>query len=105
MNKKLNLLKVSLHYVIIEKMINVPPWSIQAKKMIHDQKKKTVYYDNAVIKVYDFPIFFLPKLSHPDPTVDRRSGFLIPSFSDSKNLGSGLIFLIFGLRIKIKILL
>jgi len=66
-----------------------PPWSIQANKMIHDQKRKTVYYDNAVIKVYDFPILFLPKLSHPDPTVDRRSGFLIPSFSDSKNLGAG----------------
>ena len=58
--------------------------------MTHDKKKKTIYYDNAVIKVYDLPIFFLPKLSHPDPTVDRRSGFLTPSFSDSKNLGSGL---------------
>ena len=29
----------------------------------------------------------MPKLSHPDPSVDRRSGFLVPSFSDSKNLG------------------
>ncbi len=66
-----------------------PPWSIQANEMLHDQKKKTVYYDNAVIKIYDIPILFLPKLSHPDPTVDRRSGFLIPSFSDSKNLGAG----------------
>jgi len=67
-----------------------PPWSLQAKQMLHDKKKKTIYYDNAVIKVYDFPILFLPKLSHPDPTVDRRSGFLVPSFSDSKNLGEGL---------------
>ena len=66
-----------------------PPWSLQAKKMSHDKKKKTIYYDNAVIKVYDFPIFYLPMLSHPDPTVDRRSGFLPPTFSTSKNLGSG----------------
>ena len=66
-----------------------PPWSLQASKMFHDKKKKTIYYDNAVIKVYDLPIFYLPKLSHPDPTVKRRSGFLPPSFSDSKNLGSG----------------
>ena len=66
-----------------------PPWSVQAKKMVHDKKSKTIYYDNAVIKVYDLPIFFLPKLSHPDPSVDRRSGFLPPSFSDSKNLGAG----------------
>ena len=51
--------------------------------------KKTIYYDNAVIKVYDIPIFYLPRLSHPDPTVDRRSGFLPASLSDSKNLGAG----------------
>ncbi len=67
-----------------------PPWTIQASKMLHDNKKKTIYYDNAIIKVYNIPIFYLPKLSHPDPTVDRRSGFLAPSFSDTKNLGSGI---------------
>ena len=66
-----------------------PPWTIQASKMTHDNKKKTIYYDNAIIKVYDVPIFFLPKLAHPDPSVDRRSGFLPPSFTDSKNLGFG----------------
>ena len=65
-----------------------PPWTMEAKEMSHDQSKKTIYYDNAVIKLYDFPIFYLPKLSHPDPSVDRRSGFLPPSFSDSKNLGA-----------------
>ena len=66
-----------------------PPWTIQASEMLHDHKKKTIYYDNAVIKVYDIPIFYFPKLSHPDPTVNRRSGFLPPSFSDTKNLGAG----------------
>ena len=66
-----------------------PPWTMVAREMKHDQSKKTIYYDNAVIKLYDFPIFYLPKLSHPDPSVDRRSGFLPPSFSDSKNLGAG----------------
>ena len=67
-----------------------PPWTIQASKMLHDSKKKTIYYDNALIKVYDLPIFYFPKISHPDPTVDRRSGFLTPSISDSKNLGLGI---------------
>ena len=56
--------------------------------MMHDSKTKTIYYDNAIIKVYDIPIFYLPYLSHPDPSVDRRSGFLPPSYSDTKNLGS-----------------
>ncbi len=67
-----------------------PPWTVRATKMFHDSKKKTIYYDNAVIKVYNLPIFYSPKLSHPDPSVDRRSGFLVPSISDSRNLGFGL---------------
>ena len=67
-----------------------PPWTVQSSRMRHNKKNKTIYYDNAVIKVYDLPIFYLPRLSHPDPSVDRRSGFLPPSFSDSKNLGAGL---------------
>ena len=64
-----------------------PPWNIQAKKMLHDSKKKTIYYDHALTKIYNIP-FSHSKLSHPDPSVKRRSGFLTPSFSDTKNLGS-----------------
>jgi LPS-assembly protein len=67
-----------------------PPWVIQSKKMLHDNKKKTIYYENAIIKVYNVPIFFFPRLSHPDPTVSRRSGFLPPTLYDTKNLGTGI---------------
>ena len=67
-----------------------PPWTIQASQILHDNKKKTIYYDNAVIKVYNIPIFYLPKLSHPDPSVKRRTGFLSPTLNDTKNLGLGL---------------
>ncbi|MDC1092674.1 LPS export ABC transporter periplasmic protein LptC [Pelagibacteraceae bacterium] len=64
-----------------------PPWSIQSDKILHDNIKKTIYYDNAVIKIYDVPIFYLPRFSHPDPSVKRKSGFLNPSFLNSSNLG------------------
>ena len=64
-----------------------PPWTMQSSKMLHDNKSKTIYYNNAILKVYNIPIFYFPKLSHPDPSVKRRSGFLVPSFNDSKNLG------------------
>ena len=67
-----------------------PPWELRAGKMTHDKIKKTIYYDNAVIKLYNIPIFYLPKISHPDPTVKRRSGLLIPAYSDTKNLGSAI---------------
>ncbi len=67
-----------------------PPWSIQSTKMLHDNIKKTIYYNNALVKVYNIPVFYFPRLSHPDPTVDRRSGFLPPAISDTKNLGSSI---------------
>ena len=66
-----------------------PPWSIQSTKILHDNKKKTIYYDNALIKVYDIPIFYFPRFSHPDPSVDLRSGFLPASIMSTKNLGEG----------------
>ena len=80
-----------------------PPWELLASKMIHDNKKKTIYYDNAIVKVYNVPIFYIPKLSHPDPTVDRRSGFLNPSFSETKNLGSNVNIPYFLILVRIKI--
>ena len=67
-----------------------PPWTLQSKKIEHDLAKKTIYYKNVVLKIYDFPIFYSPKFSHPDPTVKRRSGLLAPSFSGSTTLGTGL---------------
>ena len=66
-----------------------PPWSLKAKKIVHDKVKKTIYYEHATLKVYDIPIFYFPKFFHPDPTVKRQSGFLSPFFSDSTNIGSG----------------
>ena len=61
-----------------------------ANEIRHDNIQKTIYYKNAIIRVYNVPIFYSPILSYPDPTVKRRSGFLIPSYTDTKNLGSGI---------------
>ena len=46
MNRLVNLTKVYLLCASIEKE-KCPPWTLQATKMIHDNKK-TIYYDNAV---------------------------------------------------------
>ena len=66
-----------------------PPWAIRAKSIEHNKAKKTVYYKDAVMKIYDFPVFYFPKFFHPDPTVKRQSGFLVPSFSDNSMVGFG----------------
>ena len=67
-----------------------PPWSIQAKKIRHDKKKKQLIYDNAVLKIYDFPVLYFPKFFHPDPSVKRQSGILKPEINSSDTLGSSL---------------
>ena len=67
---------------------NCPPWAITSKQIIHDKDKKEIHYKNAWLKLYNIPVLYFPKFFHPDPTVDRKSGFLIPSFGDSKKLGS-----------------
>ena len=60
---------------------------IRANEIRHNSAKKTIYYDTAVLKVYDFPIFYFPKFFHPGPTVNRRSGFLFPTLKDNNTVG------------------
>ena len=55
------------------------------------------------LKFIMFQFFIFQKLSHPDPTVDRRSGFLPPSFSETKNLGSNVNIPYFLILVQIKI--
>ena len=65
-----------------------PPWVIEAKEIKHDKNKKILNYENAVLKLYNFPIFYFPKFFHPDPTVTRQSGLLRPVVNASNILGS-----------------
>ena len=51
-------------------------------KIKHDKNKKQLIYENSLLKLYDVPIFYFPKFFHPDPTVERQSGFLIPRLNN-----------------------
>ena len=65
-----------------------PPWSLKSKKIIHDIDKKIITYDKSTLQLYDVPVFYFPKFFHPDPTVKRQSGFLIPSLVNSSKTGT-----------------
>tara|TARA_Y100000591_G_scaffold333017_1_gene373095 strand:+ start:899 stop:3259 length:2361 start_codon:yes stop_codon:yes gene_type:complete len=67
-----------------------PPWEMSADEIKHDKQKKTIYYKNASLKIYDKKVFYFPKFFHPDPTVKRQSGFLIPRFQDNSTSGLSL---------------
>ena len=93
-----NSITVSEDETIIKKSIfttckksdKCPPWQMSAKEIRHDKKSKTINYKNAFLKIYDVPVFYFPKFFHPDPSVTRQSGFLIPKIQDSSSLGAAL---------------
>ena len=67
-----------------------PLWQLKAKRIKHDAENKNVYYNHAFLELKGVPVFYTPFLSHPDPTVKRRSGFLIPNIASSSYLGAAI---------------
>ena len=67
----------------------VPLWQIRAARVVHDQEERQLYFDDAQIRLLDVPVFWLPRLRLPDPTLDRARGFLFPTFTSSTLLGFG----------------
>ena len=65
-----------------------PPWSLKSKKITHDINNKIISYDKSILQLYDVPIFYFPKFFHPDPSVKRQSGFLIPTLINSSKNGT-----------------
>lgn len=55
-----------------------PTWSIQAEKVVQDEGLRAILYRNALFRVGGVPVLWLPVFAHPDPTVERASGFLTP---------------------------
>ncbi|MDC3144104.1 hypothetical protein OA527_03700 [Pelagibacteraceae bacterium] len=66
---------------------NCPGWKLNANKVIHDETKQTIYYQNATLSILNFPVLYTPYFSHPDPSVNKRSGFLMPSITSDNILG------------------
>ncbi len=75
-------------FTTCKKRDGCPPWQLTSEKIRHDKKKKIINYENALLRVYNVPVMYFPKFFHPDPTVKRQSGFLIPSFNNSNNTSS-----------------
>jgi LPS-assembly protein len=66
-----------------------PFWQIRSKRVIHDELEKQLYFENARLEVLGLPIFYAPLLRLPDPTVDRATGLLTPTFLTSDILKFG----------------
>lgn len=70
-----------------ENPTRAPLWQLKARHVTHDDTTKDISYRDAVMELYGVPIFYTPYISHPDPTVRRRTGFLTPTIGSDSRLG------------------
>ena len=66
-----------------------PLWQVKGARIIHDQTDKMLYFENAQLEFFGVPMAYLPYFSTPDPTVKRKTGFLMPAISTYTPFGYG----------------
>jgi LPS-assembly protein len=64
-----------------------PLWQVKAARIIHNESEKMMYFEDASIEFFGVPLAWVPFFSAPDPTVKRKTGFLMPVFSTSSAYG------------------
>ncbi len=67
-----------------------PFWQVRATKIIENQETHTIYYEDAQLLFWGFPVFYSPYFSSPDSTVNKQTGLLAPQFVSGANVGYGL---------------
>lgn len=66
-----------------------PIWRVRSRKVIQRVDEQNLYFEDADLEFFGFPIAYLPFFSIPDPSVKRRSGFLSPHVTYKSQLGTG----------------
>jgi LPS-assembly protein len=66
-----------------------PLWQVKGARIIHDQSDKMMYFENAQLEFFGIPMAYLPYFSTPDPTVKRKTGFLMPYMTSATTYGFG----------------
>jgi LPS-assembly protein len=64
-----------------------PLWQVKGARIIHDEQEKMIYFEQGSFELLGMPIAHFPYFSTPDPTVKRKSGWLMPVFSTDTKLG------------------
>ena len=64
-----------------------PLWQVKAARIIHDQTEKMIYFEQARLEFFGVPLLWMPYFSAPDPTVKRKTGFLMPWINSSSVYG------------------
>jgi len=66
-----------------------PLWRVRAKRIIHKNDEKMIYFEDSSLEFLGIPIAYVPFFSAPDPSVTRKSGILSPYLATSSYAGAG----------------
>lgn len=95
-----NLMRVSGRYTALDQVVvsscticpanPVPLWEIRSYRVVHDEVAHQIYFDRAQFRIGGVPVFYIPRLRMPDPSVERASGLLTPTLRTTSDLGTGI---------------
>jgi LPS-assembly protein len=69
---------------------DTPLWELRASRVVHDQQERQLYFSDAQFRLGGVPVFYIPRLRMPDPSLSRTSGILMPKLTNSSKIGTGL---------------
>lgn len=64
-----------------------PLWQIKAQRAVWDETEREIVFRDARFELLGIPVLYTPFFSQPDPTVNRKTGFLAPSAGTNSELG------------------
>lgn len=67
-----------------------PLWQVRGARIIHNNAERRIYYENATLEFWGYPVGWLPFFSAPDPSVNNASGILAPRIFNKTSLGKGI---------------
>jgi LPS-assembly protein len=67
-----------------------PKWQIKATRMIHIQSDQKIYFEDARLEFFGYPVAWFPYFTAPDPNAKHVSGFLAPNFHQNAAYGVAL---------------
>ncbi|MBP0443231.1 LPS-assembly protein LptD [Roseomonas sp. SSH11] len=65
-----------------------PLWQLRSRLATQDGESRRIRFRDATVDFAGVPAFYTPYLSMPDPSTPRSSGFLTPSFGQTRYLGA-----------------
>ena len=64
-----------------------PLWQVKAERVVYDQVKHRIHFQDATLDLFGVPVLYTPVLSEPDPSVRYASGLLAPDIGNSTKIG------------------